>query len=239
MTDAPNLADTLKREILNDPAVVLDNPEVMRALLASTDKSKGDNVLDLRAIFVTRLEERLDRLEDTHRTVIAAAYENLTGTNQIHRAVIALLSADTLAEFVQALNQDVANILGVDVIRLCLEGDKPHGSKPVDPANPQSGVIVVLPTDGVTNYITGQRDGPAPRQVTLRRAREGTATVFGNFASDIRSEATLRLDIDSQNVRGLVAFGSYDPKRFASDQGTELLAFFAQTIERILRRWVA
>jgi uncharacterized protein YigA (DUF484 family) len=239
MTDASNLADTLKREILSDPAVVLDNPEVMRALLESSDKSKGENVLDLRAIFVARLEERLGRLEDTHRTVIAAAHENLTGTNQIHRAVIALLSANSFAEFVQALNHDVANILGVDVIRLCIEGDKPHGNKLVDPTDPQSGTIVILPTDGVANYITGQRNGPAPKQVTLRRAREESTTVYGNFASDIASEATLRLDISGQNIRGLGAFGSYDPKRFAFDQGTELLAFFAQTIERILHRWVA
>ena len=238
MTDTPSLTDTLKREILSDPAIVLDNPEVMRALLESTDKSKGENVMDLRAVFAARLEERLNRLEDTHRTVIAAAYENRTGTNQIHRAIIALLSAETFAEFVQALNQDVANILGADIIRLCIEGDKPHGSELIDPANAQS-VIVAMPTDGVAIYITGQRNGPAPRQVTLGRAREGNETVFGNFAPDISSEATLRLDIGGQSARGMVAFGSYDPRRFVSDQGTELLAFFAQSIERMLRRWMA
>ena len=239
MTDTENLNETIKRSILNDPAVVLDNPEVMRALLESTDKSKGDNVMDLRGVFVARLEERLDRLEDAHRTVIAAAYENLTGTNQIHRAIIALLSADTLSDFVQILNHDVANILGVDIVRLCIEGDKPHGSTTVDPANPQSGLIIILPTDGVANYITGQRNGPNPKQVTLRSAREANATVFGNISADIMSEAMLRLDIGGQSAGGVVVFGSYDPKRFSSDQGTELLAFFTQSIERILPRLLA
>jgi len=36
-----------------------------------------------------------------------------------------------------------------------------------------------------------------------------------------------------------VAFGSFEDKRFAPDQGTDLLVFLAQSIERILRRWVA
>ena len=121
MTDAENLATILTNEILKDPAVVLDNPKIMRALLEITDSSKGDNVMDLRAIFAARLEERMKRLEDTNRTVIAAAYENLTGTNQMHRAVVALLGADTCPQFVQVLNHDVANILGVDVVRLRAE----------------------------------------------------------------------------------------------------------------------
>lgn len=239
MTDVPNLPGKLKEEILRDPAIVLDDTEVMRALLESTDKAQGENVLDLRSIFVARLEERLDRLEDTHRSVVAVAYENLTGTNQIQRAVVTLLSADTLAEFVQALNHDVANVLGVDVIRLCIEGDKPHGGRPVDPEDPHSSIIVTLPTDGVTNYITGQRSGPDPRQITLRHATQSNTTVFGNTAVDVASEAVLRLDIGGQTARGLVAFGSFEGNRFTADQGTDLLVFLAQTIERILRRWVA
>ena len=237
MTDEDNLATILTNEILKDPAVVLDNPKVMQALLEITDNSKGHNVLDLRAIFAARLEERMKRLEDTNRTVIAAAYENLTGTNQMHRTVVALLGAETLPQFVQVLNHDVANILGVDVVRFCVEGEKPHGITLVDRADQRSGTMVVLPNGGAANYITDQRNGPAPRQITLRRASEQRTTVFGILSADIASEAVIRLEI-SQDIRGLVVFGSSDPKRFASDQGTELLVFFAQTVERILRRWL-
>lgn len=239
MSDTPNLPDKLKEEILRDPAVVLDDSEVMRALLESTDKAKGENVLDLRSIFVARLEERLDRLEDTHRSVVAVAYENLAGTNQIQRAVVSLLSADTLAEFVHALNHDVANILGIDVIRLCIEGDKPHGNKLVDPDDAQSSIMVALPTGGAANYITGKRNGPDPKQITLRRTTDENTTVFGNAAVDVASEAVLRLDIKGQPARGLVAFGSFDQNHFAADQGTDLLVFLSHSIERILRRWVA
>jgi uncharacterized protein YigA (DUF484 family) len=47
-----------------------------------------------------------------------------------------------------------------------------------------------------------------------------------------RSEALLRLEL-SGSV-GLLAFGAADPDRFGSDQGTDLLTFFAAAVERLL-----
>ena len=74
-------------------------------------------------MLVDRLEERLDRLEDTHREVLAAAYENVAGTNQVHRACLALLEPADFADFLRVLTREVAPILGVEVIRLGLEGE--------------------------------------------------------------------------------------------------------------------
>ena len=62
--------------------------DVMRALITANDRQMGGNIVDMRGIAMERLENRLDRLEDTHRSVIAAAYENLSGTNQVHRQLI-------------------------------------------------------------------------------------------------------------------------------------------------------
>lgn len=226
----------LKGEILKDPALILDDPDLMRALLNSSDDAKGDNVVDLRGAFVARLEERLVRLEDTHRTVIAAAYENLAGTNQIHRAILALLDADSFDEFLQAIKKDVANILAVDVIRLCLESDKADGGTAIGPDGPLKSTVIALPVNGVSAYITNGRS-TAARPVTLRTVNDAKDAVFGN-GNSIQSEAILRLDLGSGSLPGLVAFGSADPKRFSADQGTELLFFFAQILERVLRRWV-
>ena len=78
-------------QILADPALILEDHELMRALLQADRSAPGRNVVDLRGVLVERLEERLDRLEDTHREVLAAAYENVAGTNQVHRACLALL----------------------------------------------------------------------------------------------------------------------------------------------------
>lgn len=226
----------LKGEILKDPALILDDPEVMRALLNSDDEAKGTNVVDLRGAFVSRLEERLNKLEDAHRTVIAAAYENLAGTNQIHRAILALLDADNFEDFLQAMQNDVANILAVDVIRLCLESNEANGGTAIGPDGPLKETVIALPITGVSAYITGGRNR-ATRQVTLRLAGENRDIVFGP-SNIVQSEAILHVDLGPDNPRGLVAFGSSDPERFTADQGTELLSFFAQTLERVLRRWV-
>ncbi len=234
MTELPA---NLKDEIVKDPSVILDDPDLMRALLKAQDETQG-NVVDLRGVFVERLEARLDKLEDTHRTVVAAAYENLAGTNQIHRAILSLLDAETFEEFLQVLDHDVANILAVDVIRLCLESFKAEGGTPIGPEGPLQNVVVALPEQGVAAYVTGGRSSPA-RQVTLRPASEAKGSIFGDAAIDVQSEAILRLDLGTAQMPGMVVFGSNDPNRFAPDQGTDLLAFFAHALERILRRWVA
>ncbi len=234
MTELPA---NLKDEIVKDPSVILDDPDLMRALLKAQDETQG-NVVDLRGVFVERLEARLDKLEDTHRTVVAAAYENLAGTNQIHRAILSLLDAGTFEDFLRVLDHDVANILAVDVIRLCLESFKAEGGTPIGPEGPLQNVVVALPEQGVAAYVTGGRSSPA-RQVTLRPASEAKGSIFGDAAIDVQSEAILRLDLGTAQMPGMVVFGSNDPNRFAPDQGTDLLAFFAHALERILRRWVA
>ncbi|EPX85883.1 Uncharacterized protein putative in bacteria [Rubellimicrobium thermophilum DSM 16684] len=127
MTTRPQIEPRLRETILKDPSLLLDDPDVMRALVAAGDRALGPNVVDLRGIAMARLEARLDRLEDTHRSVIAAAYENLAGTNQIHRAVLRLLEPTRFEVFLQDLGSDVADILRVDSLRLVLESPHARG----------------------------------------------------------------------------------------------------------------
>ena len=110
-----------RERVLTDPDLILDDRDVMRALITANDRQMGGNIVDMRGIAMERLENRLDRLEDTHRSVIAAAYENLAGTNQIHRAILKLLEQPDFETFLKVLGTDVAAILRVDRIRLILE----------------------------------------------------------------------------------------------------------------------
>eukprot|EP00237_Pycnococcus_provasolii_P007056 CAMPEP_0206121836 /NCGR_PEP_ID=MMETSP1472-20131121/1704_1 /ASSEMBLY_ACC=CAM_ASM_001108 /TAXON_ID=41880 /ORGANISM="Pycnococcus provasolii, Strain RCC251" /LENGTH=97 /DNA_ID=CAMNT_0053512245 /DNA_START=48 /DNA_END=338 /DNA_ORIENTATION=- len=91
MSSKPEMNDHLREKIIAQPDVILDDQDLMRALIAANERSMGGNIVDLRGIAMERLEARLDRLEDTHRSVIAAAYENLAGTNQVHRAILRML----------------------------------------------------------------------------------------------------------------------------------------------------
>ena len=51
--------EKLKAEILADPSVVLEDSAVMRALLHAQDEANGERVVDLRNVFLKRLEQRL------------------------------------------------------------------------------------------------------------------------------------------------------------------------------------
>ena len=79
------IADDVRLRILQDPEVILEDPDVMRALVAANERAMGQNIVDLRGVAMERLESRLSRLEDTHRSVIAAAYDNLSGVTSLFR----------------------------------------------------------------------------------------------------------------------------------------------------------
>ena len=227
----------IRERILREPGLILDDHELMRALLAADRSALGRNVVDLRGVLVDRLEERLDRLEDTHREVLAAAYENVAGTNQVHRACLALLEPTDFAGFLRVLTREVAPILGVEVIRLGLEAPS-EARDGLGPDGPFRDVVVALPPGGADAYVTQGR-GLGARRVTLRQLASASPDLYGAAAADVRSEALLRLDLGGGVIGGLLAFGATDPLRFHPDQGTDLLVFFGAVFERSLRRWLA
>lgn len=235
MTEAATLA--LREQILSDPSLILEDHELMRALLQADRSAQGRNVVDLRGVLVDRLEERLDRLEDTHREVLAAAYENVAGTNQVHRACLALLEPADFAGFLGALVRDVAPILGVEVVRLGLEAPEAVPGTGLGPEGAFRDAVVALPAGGVEAYITQGR-GLGARRVTLRQLAKASSDLYGEAAEEIRSEALVRLDLGDGNRGGLLAFGAGDGLRFHPDQGTDLLAFFGGVFERSLRRFL-
>ena len=235
MTSTPKIEDALRAKIIASPDVILDDKDVMRALVAANEKIMGDNIVDLRGIAMDRLESRLDRLEDTHRSVIAAAYENVAGTNQIHRAILRMLEADSLTAFLAHLQNDVAETLRVDAIRLLVESDQHDSTASL--TDGENGVIHTSP-GCVETYVTEGRGGMS-RQVTLRRVDQGDGELFGQNAGQMRSEACLMLDLGSDNLRGLLVLGSHNGETFGPQQGTDLLVFFTGVVERLLRRWMS
>jgi len=233
---APLASQDWRTRILADPDLILDDRDLMRALITANDRQMGGNIVDMRGIAMERLENRLDRLEDTHRSVIAAAYENLAGTNQIHRAILKLLDQPDFEGFLRTLGTDVASMLRVDRIRLVLESAEatetaaPHVQKLED-------VLTIVAPGFVEAYVTGGRAVPH-RQVTLRQVGDGSALIFGADASWIKSEALMMLDLGAGRLPALLVMGSEDPHQFRPSQGTDLMTFFAGVFERQMRRWL-
>lgn len=225
----------LRDRIIAKPEVILEDRDVMRALIAANERAMGNNIVDLRGIAMERLEGRLDRLEDTHRSVIAAAYENLAGTNQVHRAILQMLDPLSFEDFLKSLGGEVAQTLRVDCIRLVLESVQDAE----DPALRRLGEVLFVAEPGfVADYVAGGRN-VSLRPVTLRQTIPSSDLIYGERAGWIRSEALLRLDFGKRRLPGLLVMGAEDPHQFKPTQGTDLLAFFAGVFERTMRRWLA
>ena len=235
MTTKPKIEDALREAIIAQPNVILDDKDVMHALIAANEKTMGANIVDLRGIAMDRLELRLDRLEDTHRSVIAAAYENLAGTNQIHRAILRMLDPVEFESFLSDLRGEVAEILRVDAVRLVLETEQVE----TDPSLSRLGDVLSIMAPGFCDeYLSGHTAGNA-RPVVLRQVQGGEHALFGDKSDFIRSEACLRLDFGPGRLPGLLLLGAEDPHMFGPQQGTDLLIFFAGVFERVMRRWLS
>ena len=219
-----------RERVLSDPDLILDDRDVMRALITANDRQMGGNIVDMRGIAMERLENRLDRLEDTHRSVIAAAYENLAGTNQVHRAILKLLEQRDFEAFLKVLGTDVAAILRVDRIRLVLESAEASADA-APKVQKLEDVLTVVSPGFVDHYLTGGRNIP-DRAVTLRQVGDGSDRIYGEAADWIASEALLKLDLGQGRLPALLVIGSEDPHQFRPSQGTDLLSFFTGVFER-------
>jgi uncharacterized protein len=234
MTNTAPMADELRRKIIADPDVILDDGDVMRALMAANSSSLGENVVDLRGIAFERLEERLGRLEDAHKGVIAAAYENLSGTNMIHRAILKLLEAPDFDGFLDDL-PELATILKVDGVRLVLESNEPSDA----PGLSTMSDILKVAEPGYSEFYATMGRGGTVRKVSLRQTAGKDAVFWEGQDKWIGSEACLMLDFGSARMPGMLVFGAEDPHQFSPSQGTDLLAFFAEVFERAMARWLA
>ena len=235
MSSSPKIEDTLREAIISQPNVILDDKDLMQALIAANERAMGVNIVDLRGIAMDRLESRLDRLEDTHRSVIAAAYENLAGTNQVHRAILRMLDPVEFETFLRDLNGEVSEILRVDATKLVLESVQ----NDADTAVKRLGEVLSVAEPGFVNDYLSQGRGGQVRQVTLRQVQNASDTIYGEKADWIRSEACLKLDFGEGRLPGMLVMGAEDPHMFGPQQGTDLLAFFTGVFERAMRRWLS
>ena len=231
--------DQVRDEIISNPKVFLEDHDVMRALITADRQKQASNVIDLRSIAMDRMEDRLNKLEDTHRTVVAAAYDNVSSMNEIHRVILSVLEPKDFNGFLHYVEHELAPTLGIETASLCLEtqavttGQGPSLSK-------EFGTGVTFMAIGeVNDYITSGREINS-RPVTMRSVKPGSDTsLFDSSKDPIKSEALLKLDLGDGNLPGMLVLGSKNPDQFAPGQGSDLLLFLGGIFSRIMCRWLA
>ncbi|AUM74301.1 DUF484 family protein [Paracoccus jeotgali] len=223
------LSPEQRQALLDDPAAILSDRDLMRAIVGAHEADAGDNVIDIRGRAMSALEARLDRLEAAHENVIAAAYENQSGMATIHRAVLSLLEPVDFDGFLENLQGDVADILRIDTLVLVIETATKEGQPEL------GGPLTMVPAGTVAQAMMGDRRGQHWPDVILRRVSRVTEPLHGG---PVASEALIRLDLGPGRMPALLLMGADEPGRFSPAHGTDLLRFFGQAFRLLLLRWL-
>lgn len=181
-----------------------------------------DGVINLADRKADRLEREGVRLRASNAALVELAKANLAAQAQTHSAVLGVLDADSLLMLDRALAGPVATSLGVDLVRVFVEGQTPL----------PSGQSIRACAPGLTDALLGGKAewiGPLD-------ARYGDA-LYAPQAARLRSEA--RVGLDLANTRGVVCLASCDESVFTPGQAGDLLHFFARVLERQISPWLA
>jgi uncharacterized protein len=213
------VAGYLKRH----PDFLVENPDLL-AVLTPPSHRRGDNVVDMQHFMVERLKADLQRLKSQQRALIATSRSNLSSQQRIHAAVLALLAATSFEQLIQTVTTDLAILLDIDVVTLCIESSNGFARTPLP------GLQLLEPGD-VDALLGPTRDALLEDEVA------GDAAIFGSGAGLVQSEALLRLNVTNAPP-GLLALGTRRAGKFKPGQGTELLCFLAQTLAVTISQWL-
>ena len=220
-----------KHKILQNPKAFLEDVDILRALIDEGKTAETKNIIDLRAIFMQRLEARIDTLRNRHEAVIATAYDNVAATALVHRAIVHLMTPKRFDTFLEYLNTDWANNLGVQAAHLCIEIDNTE-------AEYDFGKNVVLLDRGTINAYCADNQFRNAASVILRAKPKGGQDIYGDMAEQIETEAVLRLTIGANRPSAFVVLGSTNSQYFMPDMATDLLEFYTTVFGHVLQGWL-
>jgi uncharacterized protein len=212
--DYPALRDL----VISDPGLILGDPVVMKALFESGDEG---NVVDLGAVARARLQTEIRRLRKGQETMIEMARTNLAAQAQTHNAVLSIMEAATLADLDKKLAGRVAQALGVDVLKVYIEGHAPL----------KSAEAILGSAPELSSALLGpyaERLGPIDRRYA--------DALYGPRSNRMESEAVAAMEIDGHP--GVLCMASRDAKMFRPEQGADLVHFIARAIERRMGEWL-
>jgi len=212
-----------------NPDFLVARPHLLHALLPPAAHD-GSRVLDFQQFMIGRLQSDVTRLTRTKDQVIAASRQNASTQRQVHDAVLALLAASSFEHLIHIATADLASMLDVDLVTICVEVDESQPANRPD-ASQTPGVLTLLP--GTIDALLGPE-----RQIALRAHADNQTVLFGPAARLVRSDALVRLTFGGSAPPGLFAFGAREAGRFDAGQGTELLGFLGGVMERCVQAWL-
>jgi len=225
--DTAATADFVREYLLAHPEFFTDHPDVLLALTPE-ERYQESQIVDLNRFMVDRLREDVGRLQGTQGDIIDASRANLRAQTEVHEAILAILAADSFERMIDVITSDLADILRIDVVSLCVEA---ANNDPIGQVGRNA--VYVLPQGSIDKVIGIEEN------FMLQVGRPPDSAVFGPASGVVESFALARMEISTKTPIGLLALGSRDEGKFASGQGTELLRFLINVIEQQFRAWLA
>ena len=204
-----------------------ENTDLLKTILPSSSEHRdGGNVVDLRDFMIDRQRLETTHLRDKLCELVETSRSNMTAQSRAHSAVLSLLAVRNFEELIEVVAEDLAVILDVDVVTLCVESDKeviPHSQWP--------GVLIVEP--GFVDTMIGVH-----QDFHLSAGIVGDPILFGHGAGLVRSQALIRLSVNPHASLAMLSLGSRRETQFEQGQGTELLGFLGAVLELSIRAWL-
>jgi uncharacterized protein YigA (DUF484 family) len=228
---APGAASNLSaREVMaylrEHPGFLDRHPDALQLLQAPRRHAGEDGVLDFQQFMLERLRRDLGHVQDEQKSLIATSRGNLTNQCRVHKAVLALMRAQSFEQLLQIVTTDLAVLIDVDVVTLCVESTVARTTR--------------LPLSGIHLLKAGTVDallGPG-RDAQLSTDVQGDPNLFGGAAGLVRSQALVRLSFSRAAPIGLMCIGTRNPDTFVPGLGTELLTFLARALEITIAQWL-
>ncbi len=202
-----------REAVLANPAIVLGDPALMTALLGGN----LEGMTDIGAKAREGLQREIRRLKAANDSMIAIARNNLAAQARAHSAVLKIIDTPTLAALDRELAGPVATALGVEAVRVCLEGKTPL-PRP----------MAILP------------GAPDLRKAMLGDASERLGApdprfapgIYGPQSARIASQAVIALE--GKGFAGLICLGARDAQTFRCGDAADLVHFLARAVEKRL-----
>lgn len=220
-------AAEVREYLLTHPGFLAKNPEILeQQALPAREGTDGNRVVDFQRALVDRLRRDNAKLRDFQSEVLTAARANVSAQGLVHEAILLMLEAESFEHLIHAITLDLAPLLGIDVVTLCVE------TLEISPERPPLQNFYLVPPGTVDAFID-----PAKTVRLIAEAPEDSL-IFGPATPLVQSQALARLDIGGESPLGLLALGSRDATKYEPGQGSELLGFLAAAVERLIRLWL-
>ena len=223
--DSAPRSDEVRRYLSDNPDFLTAHPDLLTVLTPPIHR-RGEGVVDMQRYMIDRLQKQLSALRSEQRELIAAARGNAASQARVHSAALALLEARTLEHLIEVVTTDLANLLDVDVVTLCVESDSAAAG-----GTGADGVLAI-PAGRVDELLGEGRD------MDFRGDGDAGPGLFDAAAPLVKSSALVRLRINGASPPAILALGARERGRFHPGQGTEPLCFLGRVVARCLREWL-